>query len=980
MRLSQVGMGKTMVVTCCVLAEPAKELKSIKDKDFDRWLTMVRKPVEQRLDDDGNEVDDDANDYADETEPTLCFGVTVIVVNNTLVQQWADELQKFAPSLEVYKFYASAANKEAALRHLRTADVLLTTPHMIGYVSGLPKRMLRHMRVHRLVVDESHLIAAKGGGQVRSRLNLIRSPRTWLVSGTPFSTSLDQLEAQAALLGCSTDGQGDLRKLGLGHGFYTHDRPEYVSNEAIVDWLRTRMIRHTKKMRIGGDVALALPEADCRTVWLDMSEDERLLYGLHECASGHTMRIDEPTAQAGGRPRRPTGGSDQTKRGLRYAAAAHVYDEDVVVGNPTVVVSFMGGPYSLQRPSTQGKFEEAVAAYKRTYDTVSVGVAAKPGHAQATARCSKASLSKYAALLDDLVRLREEEPSFRAVIFTRFDIVQRRLVQILKTEATTSGGRLAVDPTGMSKAQLRASELKLYEFNKATPPTARHRRISEFQNAPSPNPRVFIVTYATAAVGITLTAATRVYLMEPCPDPAQEVQAAGRIHRLGQTRDIFIVRYAFRDSIEAATCALHDKIKSGEIVVRDGKFPPRAHELFKQFGPAGKLFQRVADASPHDSSGTGLIDWEGATQAPRRKPGVAPKLSGWTRQCFEEECTLCGARRLAPGSSTWRGTGIYSYLNDEPYHHADPPVVGSGVGVFGVVPRPPDQWMPERFASRGFLGLINTRAEKEAALDKLEEEERRNPASAGAASAAGGDEEGGEDGGGVAGGGAAGSSSAAEFDVMLSDSGEDYAANDSEDCSEGETEGLASDDHWEQLTELAGIDQHGRPSGSPSGVFPSWHPLYSRALPKLFGVARDVAAKNVCDFARAMFDEDSVEKAKRLRRGAKCAPPPSVEELAADADDESEAEQSEEDVGDPAKQLYESFFAEVVAEGDADADLGDVGAAADADEFYGGRQATRSSAHVRRWSSDDSDGDGYGYSDGEGYGSGYSDEDDGYMW
>ena len=33
--------------------------------------------------------------------------------------------------------------------------------------------------------------------------------------------------------------------------------------------------------------------------------------------------------------------------------------------------------------------------------------------------------------------------------------------------------------------------------------------------------RVFIVTYATAAVGITLTAANRVYLMEPCVDPAQ---------------------------------------------------------------------------------------------------------------------------------------------------------------------------------------------------------------------------------------------------------------------------------------------------------------------------------------------------------------------------------------------------------------------------------------------------------------------------
>jgi len=55
-----------------------------------------------------------------------------------------------------------------------------------------------------------------------------------------------------------------------------------------------------------------------------------------------------------------------------------------------------------------------------------------------------------------------------------------------------------------------------------------------------------------AQVGITLTAANRIFLMEPCIDPAQEIQAAGRIHRLGQTKDCFIKRFAFKDSIEEA--------------------------------------------------------------------------------------------------------------------------------------------------------------------------------------------------------------------------------------------------------------------------------------------------------------------------------------------------------------------------------------------------------------------------------------------
>ena len=84
------------------------------------------------------------------------------------------------------------------------------------------------------------------------------------------------------------------------------------------------------------------------------------------------------------------------------------------------------------------------------------------------------------------------------------------------------------------------------------------------------------------------------------------MQAAGRIHRLGQTRDIFIKRYCFRDSIEAACASLHDKIKSGEIVVRDGRFPPEAYDLFRRHGPSAGLFAQVGEAHAKVIEGKGL--------------------------------------------------------------------------------------------------------------------------------------------------------------------------------------------------------------------------------------------------------------------------------------------------------------------------------------------------------------------------------------
>jgi SNF2 family DNA or RNA helicase len=60
-----------------------------------------------------------------------------------------------------------------------------------------------------------------------------------------------------------------------------------------------------------------------------------------------------------------------------------------------------------------------------------------------------------------------------------------------------------------------------------------------------------------------------------------EVQAAGRIHRLGQDKDVLIKRFAFRDSLEANICALHDEMKraGSKIVVTDGMLPPEAMRI-----------------------------------------------------------------------------------------------------------------------------------------------------------------------------------------------------------------------------------------------------------------------------------------------------------------------------------------------------------------------------------------------------------------
>ena len=76
-----------------------------------------------------------------------------------------------------------------------------------------------------------------------------------------------------------------------------------------------------------------------------------------------------------------------------------------------------------------------------------------------------------------------------------------------------------------------------------THPLTRHKLIQEFQATSSATvSKLFLATYDVAAVGVTLTAASRVYLLDCSLDPAQEAQAAGRIHRLGQSKEVLIKR------------------------------------------------------------------------------------------------------------------------------------------------------------------------------------------------------------------------------------------------------------------------------------------------------------------------------------------------------------------------------------------------------------------------------------------------------
>jgi len=61
---------------------------------------------------------------------------------------------------------------------------------------------------------------------------------------------------------------------------------------------------------------------------------------------------------------------------------------------------------------------------------------------------------------------------------------------------------------------------------------------------------VFLISLKAGGVGLNLTAADYVFILDPWWNPAAELQALSRAHRIGQDKRVFVYRFISADSIE----------------------------------------------------------------------------------------------------------------------------------------------------------------------------------------------------------------------------------------------------------------------------------------------------------------------------------------------------------------------------------------------------------------------------------------------
>lgn len=164
-------------------------------------------------------------------------------------------------------------------------------------------------------------------------------------------------------------------------------------------------------------------------------------------------------------------------------------------------------------------------------------------------------------VLEALLRLRQAAchpaliaPKFKAQPCAKFDALLPLLMEVLE------GGHKALvfsqftSFLSLLREQLDASGI-VYEYLDGQT-TDRQRRVERFQS--DPKCPLFLISLKAGGLGLNLTAAEYVFLLDPWWNPAVEAQAIDRAHRIGQTQKVMAYRLIAKDTVEEKVLALQE--------------------------------------------------------------------------------------------------------------------------------------------------------------------------------------------------------------------------------------------------------------------------------------------------------------------------------------------------------------------------------------------------------------------------------------
>lgn len=470
-------------------------------------------------------------------------GPHLVVVPSSTIENWLREFQKFCPKLSVMPYYAGQAERAVIRETIEdnrdSINVIITTYTIAK--AKVDASFLRNMNFCACIYDEGHMLKSSTSVLYEK---LIRIPAQFklLLTGTPLQNNLQEL---ASLLGFILPKVFQERKDQLQYIFSNKAK----TNESHTTLLSTQRIERAKSMlkpfvlRRKKHQVIDLPAKTSHVEWCELNQSQKEIYE-HEKEEVRKLIADRAAGKKTGNK------SANILMKLRQAAIHSLlyrrhYNNNVL--SQMSKACLKDPMWSLSDPNV---IYEELQAYN-DFEC----------HTMCTTHPK--SLGKFAlknaewmesGKIDKLCELLKRFKDDRILVFSQFTMVMDILEHVLENQHV---GFVRLD--GRTNVEDRQSILDAFHERTDIP--------------------VFLLSTKAGGAGINLACANKVIIFDSSFNPQEDVQAENRAHRVGQTREVEVIRLVTKDTIEEQIYALgQTKLALDQAVAGDDAADPKKSE------------------------------------------------------------------------------------------------------------------------------------------------------------------------------------------------------------------------------------------------------------------------------------------------------------------------------------------------------------------------------------------------------------------
>ncbi|TFK26658.1 DNA repair protein RAD5 [Coprinopsis marcescibilis] len=589
----EMGMGKTIMLSALIQTSLPSE-NDVKGEDTNR-----RNPKQLKL----NSAFKSVSRKASPKPPSA----TLIVAPTSLLSQWAEELQRSSKpgALKVMVWHGQnrldldglvdeEEDGDNVIRVIVTSYGVLASEHAKSEKYKSPIFEIEWLRV---VLDEAHACKSRSSKTAKA-VYALSACRKWAVTGTPIINRLEDLYSLLKFLDFKPWSDFAFFRSFITLPFLAKD-PKAIEIVQVI--LESILLRREKNMRdADGNKIVELPPKEETFEMLEFSPLERKIYD----SIYHTVKLkfeqleaknlvgknythilamlmrlrravlhprlvisqeDQPSSSLAGGDSKvelndllsrfaDDSGGSSSNNNFAETFLANIAKEEVVecpvcfgeVEFPMFIPGCMHQfckecitshvgiceekdqvptcPTCGQGPIKSQELVEIVRKPKKEDDQPPSSQASEPD--VVLRRNDFQSSTKLDALIQNLRRLRDQDPCFRAVVFSQFTTFLDLIEVVLTRE-----------------------KFDYYRFDGTMDVKKKSAAISEFKSA-SRKPKILIVSLKAGGVGLNLTTANHVFMMDCWWNAATENQAIDRVHRIGQEKTVYVKHFIVSCTIE----------------------------------------------------------------------------------------------------------------------------------------------------------------------------------------------------------------------------------------------------------------------------------------------------------------------------------------------------------------------------------------------------------------------------------------------